>query len=394
MKLAVVGMGNAGSKVTDRLLEFEADTGRSLVSSVLAINSASVDLARLSYVPSENRLLLGQTNQKVKGHGAGGDPDLGATVTRADMAEIERSMDGIPVHEIDGFLVVAGLGGGTGSGGAPVLARRLGEIYDEPVFGLGIIPGTDEGGRASLNAARSLQSFADATDNLIAFDNDAWRGTTDSLSAGYERTNWELARRIVTLLAAGEMDGSRISETAMDSSDIRRTLATGGISTVAYSEAPIEESTREQRSLLGRLSMNGDAGQSEGELATKVHGLVRKAVQSRLTCPAEVASAERSLIVISGPPEELSRKGLERSRKWLEEVTGSAETMAGDDPRDGAQALSAVVLLSNVTDVPRIDALQQQAVTAQENIDEQAHDRESEIEELVTDERGDLDPIT
>jgi len=120
---------------------------------------------------------------------------------------------------------------------------------------------------------------------------------------------------------------------------------------------------------------------------------VRRAVQSRLTCPAEVASAERALVVVSGPPSELSQKGLVRARQWLETEIDSVEVLAGDDPRQAAEDLSATVLLSNVTEVPRIDRLQEQAVDAQSNIEQQASGREEQITNLVTDADDKLDPI-
>lgn len=392
MNLAVIGVGNAGGKIADKLVEFERDTGRNLSAFVLAVNSAAIDLEKLEAIPESSRLLLGQTHEQVKGRGAGADPELGAEVLRQDLAEVERALDGVPLHSIDGFLVVAGLGGGTGSGGAPVLASRLRETFEEPVYGLGVLPGSAEGGRASLNAARSLQSFTDATDNLLLFDNDTWRQTDDSIEGGYERTNRELARRYVTLLAAGALDGSQVSETAMDSSDVRRTLATGGVSTIAYSDATIEDGTRKQQGLLGRLSRNGhDEGDSD--LSMKIHSLVRKAVQSRLTCPANVGSAERALIVISGPPQEFSQKGIQRAREWLETETGTVEVLAGDDPRRNADSLSACVLLSNVTEVPRVERLQEQAVGAQDSIDDQAATREDAINDLITDEENRIDPV-
>ncbi|SFR96432.1 Cell division GTPase FtsZ [Halomicrobium zhouii] len=395
MNLAVIGFGNAGGKIADRLLAFERETGRSLSAFAMAVNAAAIDLEKLEEIPEAKRLLIGQTHEQVKGRGAGADPELGAEVTRQDLNEIERALDGVPLHAVDGFLVVAGLGGGTGSGGAPVLAERLRETYEEPVYGLGVMPGSAEGGRASLNAARSLQSFTNATDNLMLFDNDAWRSTDDSIEGGYQRTNQELARRFVTLLAAGEIDGSQVSESAMDSSDIRRTLSTGGVSTIAYSEATVERETRKSQGLLGRLSTNGhDEQESENsDLPMKIHGLVRKAVQSRLTCPADVSSAERALIVISGPPREFSQKGIQRARQWLEQETQSVEVLAGDDPRQDADHLSACVLLSNVTDVPRVDQLQEQAVGAQDSIDDQAATREDEIDELITDDQNRLDPV-
>ncbi|MFC7138644.1 tubulin/FtsZ family protein [Halosimplex aquaticum] len=394
MNLAVIGFGNAGGKVVDKLLAFEEDTGRSLWRFALAVNSAEIDLAKLDHVPRDNRILIGQTDQRVKGRGAGADPEVGADIARRDHQEIERAMDGVPIHDIDGFLVVAGLGGGTGSGGAPVIAETLHDRYAEPVYGLGILPSADEGGRAAFNAARSLTSFTEATENLICFDNDTWRQHGDSVEMGYERTNEEIARRVVTLLAAGELDGSQISEAAMDSSDVKRTLATGGVSSIAFASSEVESRTREQRGLINRFT-NGheESGPDENDLTMKIHGLVRKAVTSRLTVPAEIDSAERSLIVVSGPPSEFSQKGLRRAREWLERETDSVEVLAGDDPREGADRLSVAVLLSNVTRVDRIDALQDQAVDAKSNIQQQADTREDEINDLITDDAGELDPI-
>ncbi|MFC7228276.1 tubulin/FtsZ family protein [Salinirubellus salinus] len=393
MKLGVIGYGNAGGKIADRLLQFEEQTHRNLTRAVIAINSAKVDLERLEHIPRENRFLVGQTDERVKGHGVGGDPDLGAEITRQDQYEIDRALDRVPVYDIGGFLIIAGLGGGTGSGGAPELAEHIRETYEEPVYGLGILPAEEEGGRAALNAARSLQAFTQATDNLVLFDNHAWRGSEDSVVGGFDRTNTEIVKRVVTLLSAGEIDGSRISENAMDSGDIRRTMATGGVSTIAYAETALGTEERDA-GLLGRFrEQNSRATANGADAGTRVSGLIRQAVQSRLTCPAAVDSAERSLIVVSGPPEAFSRKGLEKGRQWLERETDSAEVLAGDDPRDGARTLSAVVLLSNVTDVPRVKQLQQQAIMAQRSIKERETTRADEIQALITDDGNELEPL-
>jgi len=390
MNIAVIGFGNAGGKMADALLDFESETDRTLSRFVLAVNSAEIDLAKLDRVPPEQRLLIGQTDERVKGRGVGANPDLGAEITDRDSGEIERALDGVPFHNVDAFLVVAGLGGGTGSGGAPTISQRIRDMYAEPVYGLGALPSHDEGGRPSLNAARSLQTFADSVDNLLLFDNEVWQQAGDSLGSGYDRANEELAKRVVTLLSPGEVDGSIVSETAMDSSDIKRTLSTGGVSTIAYADAPLEPGNQQQ-GLIDRFRTNGE--HADTDYATKVYSLVRKAVRSRLTCQAVESSAERSLIVVSGPPEELSRKGLERARQWLEEETDSAEILAGDDPREDADRVSAAVLLSNVTEVPRLDALQEQAVEAKSNIEAQERARSSEISELITDDRNELDPV-
>ncbi|NHN40608.1 cell division protein [Halorubellus sp. JP-L1] len=390
MKLALIGFGNAGSKIVDELLYHEHDTDLDFVRAALAINSARTDLAKLDYVPPENQMLIGQTHERVKGQGVGADPDLGAEVTRQDLHEIERALDEIPLYDVDAFLVAAGLGGGTGSGGAPVLASGLRAKFDEPVYGLGVLPSDEEGGRAAFNAARSFQSFVEASDNVLVFDNDAWRGSQDTVGAGYERTNRELAKRLGTLFAAGNV-GDEVAENAMDASDVRRTLATGGVSTIAYAETELSPGTVESKGLLSRFKRNGDA--EDVDAAQKVSGLVRQAIQSRLTCPADVSSVERSLVVVAGPSGEFSRKGLERARQWVEQETGSMEVLAGDSPQPNADRLSAVVVLSNPTDVRRVDELQGRAVDAKGNMEAQEDEREDAIEDLITDDAGELDPI-
>ena len=388
MKLATIGVGNAGTKVLDRMLEFEQDTNRNLCRHALAINTARTDLAKPDFVPEDRRVLIGDTHSKAKGHGVGGDVSVGADVAKTDIEEIRRAFDDVEIHDVDALFVSAGLGGGTGSGAGPVVIKELQKMYDEPVYGLGVLPGKYEGGRPALNAARSLQSFVTNVDNFIAFDNDAWRARDQTIEEGYDEMNKELAMRIVTLLAAGEQDDSDVAENAMDSSDIMRTLDTGGVSSIGYASSKVDN----QKGLLTRFS-NGEEFTDEASDATKIKGLVRRAVNSRLTVPCDVSSADRALIVLSGPPETFARKGLESAREWLENAADTVEVLAGDDPRDGADKLAAVVLLSNVTKTPRIDELQDQAVDAQDKIREQEAVREEEISELITDENDELDPV-
>lgn len=381
MKLALIGFGNAGSKVVDAILSVD---DRSLCQDAIAVNSATADLERPDLIASERRILIGQTDDRVKGHGVGADPDLGREITKQDLYELNRAVDDVPIYDIDAFLVVAGLGGGTGSGGAPVFAEALADTYREPVYGLAILPSADEGGRATYNAARALPTFADATENLLVFDNNAWRGAADTLGGGYERTNQEIAERVMTLLSAGSKESGAVAENVMDASDIRRTLEPGGVSSIAFARAEADG----PGGLMDKFRSNGH---SDADTAKKVSGLVRRAVQSRLTLPADPRSAERSLIVISGPPEEFSRKGLETARAWLEEETGSIEVLAGDNPQPNATELTATVLLSNVTDVPRVDDLQDVAMDAQENIEEKSRDRDERIDGLLH--RDGLEPV-
>ncbi len=389
MKLATIGVGNAGSKVLDQMLEFEQQTGRNLCRHSMAINTARTDLAKPDHVPEDRRFLIGDTHQEAKGHGVGGDVEVGADVARRDVEEIRRAFDDVEIHDVDAILVAAGLGGGTGSGAGPVVIDELNAMYDEPVYGVAVLPGKYEGGRPALNAARSLQSFVQKVDNLVVFDNDAWRAREQTIEEGYDEMNEELATRIVTLLAAGERDVSEVAENAMDSSDIMRTLDTGGVSSIGYAKTQVGE----QGGILGRFREDGSDTADDASDAAKIKGIVRRAVNSRLTLPCEVSSAERALVVLSGAPEAFSRKGAESARRWLEQEADTVEVLAGDDPREGSTAIAAVVLLSNVTETPRVDEIQSQAVDAQDKIREQESVREEEIQDLITDEDDELDPV-
>jgi cell division GTPase FtsZ len=385
----MIGFGQAGGKIVDKFIQHDQATGSSVVRSAIAVNTAEADLLGLDHVPEENRILIGQA--RVKGHGVGADNELGAEIAEEDIDEIQNAVDKVPVHEIDAFLIVAGLGGGTGSGGSPVLAKHLKRIYTEPVYGLGILPGKDEGGIYTLNAARSFQTFVREVDNLLVFDNDAWRKSGESIKGGYDEMNNEIVRRFGVLFGAGEISaGDDVAESVVDSSEVINTLASGGISTVGYDVEEIR--SYQSNGLLSRFTSS--ATPDSANTTNRITSLVRKATLGRLTLPAEVEGqgAERALLVVSGPVDYLNRKGIERGRKWLEEKTGSMEVRGGDYPLDEAN-VAAAVLLSGVHNVPRIKELQQVAIEAQENIDEIQQESEANLHTLVEDEDDELDPL-
>ena len=389
MKLAMIGFGQAGGKIVDKFLEYDERTGSDIVRSAVAVNTAKADLLGLERVPQENRVLIGQA--RVKGHGVGADNELGAEIAEEDIDEVQGAIDNIPVHEIDAFLIVAGLGGGTGSGGSPVLAKHLKRIYTEPVYGLGILPGSDEGGIYTLNAARSFQTFVREVDNLLVFDNDAWRKTGESVEGGYEEINDEIVRRFGVMFGAGEISsGDNVAESVVDSSEIINTLSGGGVSTIGYAAESVE--TERSGGLLSKFTGGGEDDMESANTTNRITSLVRKAALGRLTLPCEIEGAERALVVLSGPSKHLNRKGIERGRKWLEEQTGSMEVRGGDYPINEPN-VAAAVLLSGVHNVPRIKELQQVAIEAQDNIDEIRQESEENLDELVEDEEDELDPL-
>ena len=392
MKLAMIGFGQAGGKVLDKFLEYDERTGSNIVKAAVAVNTAKADLMGLKRVPEDQRVLIGQA--RVKGHGVGADNELGAEVAEEDIDEVQSAIDNIPVHEVDAFLVLAGLGGGTGSGGAPVLTKHLKRIYTEPVYGLGILPGADEGGIYTLNAARSFQTFVREVDNLMVFDNDAWRKAGESMESGYAEINEEIVRRFGILFGAGEVErGGEVAESVVDSSEIINTLACGGVSTIGYAREELQRNEQGGGGLLSRFT-GGDEEEVDAATTTnRITSLVRKATLGRLTLPCEVSGTERALLVMSGPPKYLNRKGIERGRKWLEEQTGSMEVRGGDYPVSNSKYVAGVVLLSGVTNVPRIKELQQVAIEAQENIEQLRNTSEANLHRLVEDDEDELEPL-
>jgi len=365
MKIAFIGAGQAGGKVVDKFIEYERRTDSEFIAEAVAINTALADLEGLEYVDPDDRLLIGQS--RVKGHGTGADNELGATIAQDEIDTIQGTLDRISATEVDAFVIVAALGGGTGSGGAPVIARQLKRLYTEPVYCLGILPAESEGGIYTLNAARSFRTVVEEVDHLLVFDNDAWREQGASLQEAYERINEEIAKRFGVIFSAGDSGSNdQVAESVVDASEIINTLKSDGISTVGYKSEQVGATGLS--SVVGRLTgwRNGTAVGDESEIMEQLISNTRKATLSRLTLPCDVSSASRGLIVVAGRPSSLNRKGVEQSRRWLEERVETNEIRGGDYPIPGSNHLASVVLLSGITDAPRVESLQERAVDVQE----------------------------
>lgn len=373
MRLAVVGVGGAGSRIANQLLDVERATGRNLADgNSLLVYATPPTFDGPERVPEERRLVVGDVHRDVDGAGTDGDPDLGREVAMEERNELNRAFDLLEFHEVDGVLVTAGLAGGIGGGAGAVVIDQLKQIADVPVYAVGVLPSDAEGEAAALSAARSLQSVVERADNVVVFDNEAWvdqpvaEGDENATGTGYAAANAALADRIVTLFGAGEYDASTAPETRLDPSDIIRTLETGGVSTIGFAATELPRSgwlPSVLRSVKQRLPGVPDPeDEAEQTDAATINELVRRAAHSALTVPCDIESADRALIVLSGPSSALSRKGFESGRYWLEEEADIVDVKAGDEPHDHTRTLTATVCFSNVTTVPRIDALQERAV--------------------------------
>lgn len=367
MRFFTIGFGQAGGKILDLFLENEKMRGNKVEMRTLAINTARTDLMGLKHVPMEDRILIGQTI--VKGHGVGTDNRLGAKVTQEEIETILSEIDRRGTHDMDAFLIIAGLGGGTGSGGAPVLAKYLSEMYSEPVYAVGVLPAPEEGKLYSLNAARSMISILKYVDNLILVDNGAWKFEGLSLRESFAKINEEIVRRLVILARAGEpVEEDMVGEMVVDSSEVINTLRGGGISSIGYATSLAEENNK-KCGLLPLFRKKKEEAMMDDDKSMKIASLVRRAALGRLTIPCNIRSAERALVLVAGPPEHLDRKGLEKAKLWLEDQIAGVEVRAGDYPTRRTKHVAALVVLANVTDIPRVKELQRLAAEAKEEVE-------------------------
>ncbi|NYT06056.1 MAG: cell division protein [Methanomicrobiales archaeon] len=371
MRVFFIGFGQAGGKIVDMFIEQDKKSGTNNFRGI-AVNTARTDLMGLKNIELKDRILIGQT--VVKGHGVGTDNVTGAKITADEIDSIINAIDTRGTHDVDAFVVVAGLGGGTGSGGSPVLARHLKRIYREPVYALGIIPAPEEGRLYSYNAARSLGTLVNETDNVFIFDNSAWKNEGESVRSAYQRLNDEIVRRFGVLFRAGEVGKSGVGEMVVDSSEIINTLRGGGITSIGYATSDVvSPRTKQKKGLFGGLkdSLKKKEGTEEvlmGEdKSAKIIALVRRAMLGRLTLPCDYTTAERALVLIAGPSDEMDRKGVEKSKSWVEENIAGVEVRGGDYPLESSK-VAAIVVLASIGDAPRIRELLEIAKETKEDV--------------------------
>ncbi|HOS82105.1 MAG TPA: tubulin/FtsZ family protein [Methanolinea sp.] len=372
MKMFFIGFGQAGGKIVDMFLEQDRKIGRNSFRGI-AVNTARTDLMGLKHIDMKDRILIGQT--VVKGHGVGTDNAAGARITLDEIDSIVSGIDRRGTHDVDAFMIVAGLGGGTGSGGTPVLARALKKIYREPVYVLGILPAPEEGRLYSYNAARSLTTLIKEADNTFIFDNSAWKNEGESIKSAFSRLNDEIVRRFGVLFRAGEVGSAGVGEMVVDSSEIINTLRGGGITSVGYAitEVVTKKSKPSVSSLIGGIkgTLRKREATEEGLLGedrtAKIISLVRRAMLGRLTLPCDYSTAERALVLVAGPPDELDRKGIEKAKSWVEENIAGVEVRGGDYPVNSSY-VAAVVVLATIANAPRIRELMDIARTTKEDV--------------------------
>lgn len=360
MRIGVIGIGEAGGRIADRFAYYNRKlihVHQTIVPICLAINTAKSDLMGMEVLPMEDRILIGQTI--VKGHGAGLNRQLGAEIVKDELHTIKRAIAEKGTHRVDAFLLVAGLGGGTGSGGLPLLAQGLKEFYSEPVYTLGILPGDEEGKVIAVNAAQCLLELPKVSDAIILFDNNLWRVHGRPIKESYESMNRELVEGFPTLLGAGEaMSVSKVGLKVIDASDIINTLK--GLTVLGYSKINLPLRFR----FFSRKSF------SLGQLdpSSMCYSVIKSSIYGKLTTEVGIETAEKALVLVSGPPHMLSREGIERAKGWLEKLIPGAEVRAGDYPIPDSKCLDAVTMLSGIHQISAVETLLEKAKRFEEEM--------------------------
>ena len=176
-KIKVVGVGGAGNNAVDRLIESGLQSAEYIV-----VNTDNQALARSK---SSNRIQIGV--KLTKGLGAGADPTVGKAAAEENKEAIQEAL-----KDTDLLFITAGMGGGTGTGAAPVIAKLAKEMKILTVAVV-TLPFTFEAKRRMDNAMAGVEELRKSVDSIITIPNDKIRqvvpkGTsfTDSLKVADE----------------------------------------------------------------------------------------------------------------------------------------------------------------------------------------------------------------
>jgi cell division protein FtsZ len=154
--IKVVGIGGGGTNAVNRMV----DAGLSGVE-FIAVNT---DAQALLMCDADVKIHIG--SKVTRGLGAGADPAVGQAAAQESRDELKEALKGA-----DMVFITAGEGGGTGTGGAPILAELAREL-DTLTVGVVTRPFAFEGRRRAEQAERGIDSLRDRVDTLIVIEND------------------------------------------------------------------------------------------------------------------------------------------------------------------------------------------------------------------------------
>ncbi len=221
-RIVVVGCGGAGNNTITRMMEVGI-YGAELI----AINTDAQDLL---YTSAHRKVLIGK--KTTRGLGAGGDPKIGEEAAKENEEEIKQLLEGT-----DLVFITCGLGGGTGTGSAPIIAeisKRLGAL----TIGVVTFPFTMEGARRIQNAVYGLERLRKIADTVIVIPNDKLLEIAPSLpiTLAFKVADEILVRAVKGITELITKPGL----INLDFADIRAVMKNGGLAVIGMGESDSE----------------------------------------------------------------------------------------------------------------------------------------------------------
>jgi cell division protein FtsZ len=225
--IKVVGCGGGGNNTINRITEVGIQG-----SETIGINTDAQDLL---YTTADKKILIGR--ETTKGLGAGSDPKVGEEAARENEHDIKAALQGA-----DMVFITCGLGGGTGTGSAPIVAdvaKKMGAL----TVGVVTMPFTMEGNRRYENAVIGLEKMEQLVDTLIVIPNDKLLELAPDLPL---HTAFKVADEILTNAVKGIAElVTRAGLVNLDFADIRAVMRNGGVALIGVGESDSENRATE-----------------------------------------------------------------------------------------------------------------------------------------------------
>ena len=217
-KIVVVGAGGGGNNTVTRLANMGI-TGAKTV----AVNT---DMKHLAVSKADQRILIGK--ELTRGLGAGGYPDIGRRAAEESEKEIKKAIQGA-----DMLYVVGGLGGGTGTGSLPVIAK-YGKEMGAIVIGTTTMPFKIEGTRMR-KAEDGLNQLRQVCDTSIVIENDKLLRFAGDLPI---EQAFQIADNLIATMLKGVTETiATPSLVNLDYADVRAIMHSGGVAAVGFGES-------------------------------------------------------------------------------------------------------------------------------------------------------------
>jgi len=217
--IKIIGIGGAGNNSISRMKEIGIKGGE-----IIAINTDAQDLL---YTSADRKILIGK--QLTKGNGAGSNPQIGMEAARESQQEIQEK-----ISDSDLIFITCGLGGGTGTGAAPIVAE-IARKQKALTIGVVTLPFTVEGKKRNDNALEGLEKLALLVDTLIVIPNDKLLEIAPNLPIS---TAFKIADEILTNAIKGITELiTKSGLVNLDFADVKAVMSDGGLSLIGMGES-------------------------------------------------------------------------------------------------------------------------------------------------------------